>query len=129
MLRRLPVRPKRPTPRRKSAPAPRIKLRRVVDLPHLARVRGLGCILCRKAGRGWVAAEAHHIKRKPDGSLYGASQKAGDHEAIPLCPDLHHWNGVHRQSKLSHREFERQYGNELDLLEETMRELSVAEVG
>jgi len=58
--------------------------------------------------------EGHHIRRKPDGSLYGGHDKAGDHEMIPLCRDLHHWNGA--GAPMSHRAFEAEFGNELDLL-------------
>jgi hypothetical protein len=114
------LRAQRATPRRSAPPAPRIKTRREEDPDYLAWVRTLPCICCRHEGRAQTGrTEAHHIRRKADGSTYGASQKAHDREAIPLCNDRHHWNGVHCASTLSHHAFESTYGNERDLLAET----------
>ena len=97
-----------------------IKPLRQEDPERLARVRKLPCLGCLKDKVPQASpTEAHHIKRKEDGTLYGGSQKAHDRESIPLCSRRHHWNGVHCQSKLSHREFERRYGDERALLAET----------
>ena len=101
-----------------------MKLERVVDVDHMMRVKKLGCIVCRHLGYGWRTADAHHIKRGPDGQKLGLGQKVGDREVIPLCPDRHHWNGSQVQMPMA--EFERLYGNELDLLNETLAMLEVA---
>ena len=118
LVRRTPLRSgaKRLAPRRTR---PRtFKAERRVDLERLRRVRALPCLGCLLDGvRQTSPTEAHHIRRKADGSTYGASQKAHDDETIPLCSRAHHWNGVHVASKLSHKEFERRYGNERELLE------------
>ena len=53
---------------------------------HMARVAGLGCILC-----GYSAASVHHCIS----GRYG-SRKASDFDTIPLC-HLHHQgaDGIH----------------------------------
>jgi hypothetical protein len=107
-MKRTPLRPRRT---RKHT----IKPERVVDPEHRERVRALPCIACIKAGIVQASpTEGHHIRRMPDGSFYGAHEKAGDHEMIPLCRDLHHWNGA--GAPMSHRAFEAEFGNELELL-------------
>lgn len=84
-MKRTPLNPKRLTPRRKGAPSPRIKPKRVVDPEHLKRVRALPCIVCQA-----VPVEAHHIR---DG--VGMGQKAGDHEAKAFR-DHCHGSGIPR---------------------------------
>lgn len=130
LVRRTPLRSgaKRLAPRRTR---PRtIKAERRVDLERLRRVRALPCLGCLLDGvKQTSPTEAHHIRRKADGSTYGASQKAHDDETIPLCSGAHHWNGVHVASKLSHKEFERRYGNERELLDLTDRALKCGDEG
>ena len=99
------------------------KPERVVDVAHMMRVKRLGCIVCRNLKLGWVAADAHHIRRGPDGQKLGMRQKAGDREVIPLCLK-HHWNGSEGEYTMA--EFEAQFGNELDLLAQTLALLEVA---
>jgi hypothetical protein len=97
-----------------------IKPLRQEDPERLARVRKLPCLGCLKDKIVQDSpTEAHHIKRQADGQFYRGGQKAHDRETIPLCSGRHHWNGVHCQAKLSHREFERRYGDERELLAET----------
>jgi len=118
----------RTKPRRKGPPTPRIKPGRVEDPEHLARVRSLPCIACQIGGTEQVfATEAHHIRRDSYRTCYGVAQKAGDHEAIPLCK-LHHWNGYFCQSLgWSLASFEAKYGNERDLLARTLEALKTQE--
>lgn len=112
-----------------KARAPRIKPRRVVDEAYLKRVRALPCLLCVREGLQQTSrTDAHHIRRRPDGSFYGMKEKAGDYETVPLCAGTHHWNGVHCQSKLSHRAFEAKYGDERLLVAETQQLLKAQEV-
>lgn len=104
--------------------------KRQEDPAHLNRIRALPCIACEHLGVEQDSpTESHHIRRRADGQLYGASQKAHDREAIPLCQKRHHWNGVHCASKLSHREFEATFGNERDLLTKTMERLGEEALG
>lgn len=50
---------------------------------HLDYVRHRPCCLCGKVG-----VEAHHLLRPWSGTR-GMGMKAGDQNAIPLCPDHH----------------------------------------
>lgn len=91
---------------------------RIKDPEHMRRVRALPCIACQIAGVNQVtASECHHIRRRADGQPYGASQKAHDTETIALCHACH-WNGV--GSIYTRREFEEKFGNERDLLAQTL---------
>lgn len=94
---------------------------RIIDPAHMRRVRALPCIACQIAGvQQGTETECHHIRRDSSGAIYGMSQKAHDTETIPLCK-FHHWNGV--VSLFSHREFEEKFGNERDLLAQTLETL------
>jgi len=94
---------------------------RVIDPEHMRRVRALPCIACQILGVSQSShTEAHHIRRGADGQPYGTSQKAHDTETIPLCT-MHHWNGVN--SIYTRREFEEIFGNERDLLAQTLETL------
>lgn len=81
------------------------------DPKHLDRVRELGCCIC-----GTHPASAHHIRHGQ-----GMSQKADDHEAIPLC-HYHHQGpqGIHT---LGTRTWQARYGTEEKLLEYTLAQL------
>ena len=84
---------------------------------HLQLVRAQPCLLC-KPGEQRSITEAHHIKRDTTtGQPLGGSQKAGHFEVLPLCQKKHHWNSVY--VSMGSREFERLYGNELEMLERT----------
>ncbi len=121
---RKPLAPRRLNPRRQGPKAPRIKPKRAEDPERLAKVRRLPCIVCRREGLlQRTPTEAHHLKRKPDGGRWGASQKAPDRFTIPLCFD-HHWNGSRQTPPfrpISLAQFEELHGSELELLEETDR--------
>lgn len=89
------------------------KNRTAAEKAHLSKVASLGCIACRKLGFEGTMAEIHHIRVG-----MGMGQRNDDYHAIPLCP-FHHRQGpdaVH----VSPAAFERKFGNELDLLDETM---------
>jgi hypothetical protein len=122
------MRTTRTTSRRKGPPTPRIKAGRVEDPAHLARVRSLPCIACEISGTAQTTpTESHHIRRDSLRTCYGKGQKAGDHEAIPLCK-LHHWNGsVCQCLGWSLASFEAKYGNERDLLVRTLEALKTTE--
>lgn len=85
-----------------------------MDKVYMGLVAELGCIVCRNMGFPDSPAEVHHIK-----SGVGMGQKSSNFDVIPLCP-VHHRNGdygtaYHRGPK----EFEKRYGTELKLLEQT----------
>ena len=81
-----------------------------------AAIRASGCIVCRKQGYD-SPAEIHHI-------LSGGRRMGHDH-VIGLCA-VHHRGQVNNEEAVSRHpwrtEFEKRYGTELELLEQT-REL------
>lgn len=115
MLRKTPLRPKRPTPRRKGTPAPRIKPGRVEDPEHLTRVRSLPCSVCGAS----APSAAHHIRDRQ----VGAGQKAGDDEAIPLC-HAHHQDSPVAFHVMGLEAWEAQFGTQRDHLAKTLRRLA-----
>ena len=75
---------------------------------HLTAVAVLGCIVC---GRH---AEVHHLR-----TGVGMGQRSSDYLAIPLCPDHHRNGGYGVAFHAGRKGFERNFGNEVELLEET----------
>jgi len=115
LRRRTPLSPKR---KRKRV----LKPERVVDEAHLRRVRALGCIVCWLRGLGWIRAESHHPKDET-----GAGEKAGDDEAIPLCPRHHRTGGFGVAFHAGSTEFRKRYGSERELLRLTRLRLHYQE--
>lgn len=85
---------------------------------HLERVVSLGCVVCRNLGYGPTPAMAHHIL-----TGQGMSQRAGHFCVIPLCSDHHQNGGFGVAIHAGQKTFERMYGSELDLLDQTIEEL------
>lgn len=85
---------------------------------HMAAVSALGCIVCRREGKGPTPADAHHLLR--------GGKKIGDKATIPLCV-WHHRSGIKTPEIVSRhpwkKEFEKRYGTESELLELTLAEL------
>lgn len=81
---------------------------------YMRDIASLGCIVCRKTGKGKTPAEAHHL-------LHGGRQ-IDDFHTIPLCVP-HHRAGVNTAEFVSRhpwrKEFEARYGSEAELLELT----------
>jgi len=79
---------------------------------HMGLVAALGCVLCRRLGFGFTAAEVHHIR-----TGVGGAERASDFLTLGLCPEHHRGpTGFHG---LGARAFERRYGiDELGLLAE-----------
>ena len=80
------------------------------DKLHFSKVSELGCMICGSP------AEIHHV-----GTYMGGGRD--NKKVIPLCP-IHHRNGgygvaIHAGKK----EFERLYGSEQDMLDETLMRL------
>lgn len=95
------------------------------DRAHMARVAELGCIVCFNLGRGYIAAEIHHLKTNPLSGLHlGLGQRASHKHTIPLCPDHHrggHGIGYHGGPW----EFAKRYGSEVELWEQVCRMLAI----
>jgi len=85
---------------------------------HMGRVAALGCVVCRNLGHGPTPAQVHHIREGQ-----GTGQRAGHFLTIPLCSDHHQWGGPGVAFHADRRAFERLYGSELDLLDQTIGEL------
>jgi hypothetical protein len=69
---------------------------------HMGKVAALGCVLCRRLGFGFVAAEVHHLR-----CWAGGAERASDFLTIGLCPPHHRGDeGIHG---LGPRAFERRY--------------------
>lgn len=95
--------------------APRAHTR--AESAHLARVKGLGCVLCARLGLTQESStSAHHIR-----TGMGAQERAPDWLTVALCEFGCHQgdSGIHRsQARLRQAKC-----TELDLLADTLREL------
>ncbi|WP_336242108.1 Ref family recombination enhancement nuclease [Enterobacter cloacae] len=90
------------------------------DSLHLSRVDALGCIVCRNHNLGETPAEIHHIR-----SGQGISQRADHRKSIPLC-HMHHRNGGYGVAiHAGRKQWEKNFGTELQLLEQVQLELGV----
>lgn len=86
---------------------------------HIARVVGMGCIVCVNLEYGETPAVPHHIGNSSMG------MKSTNYEVIPLCPH-HHNQGPVGESVHSGREsFEANFGTEQELLLQTLQWLSL----
>lgn len=85
-------------------------------------VASLGCVACRNHGYGETPAQVHHVREGQ-----GIAQRASDFETIPLCPP-HHLGTAHPIVPSIHKQktrFEREFGTERELLEQTIREVEL----
>ena len=82
---------------------------------HMTRVAELGCIvLCGNGMRCKRPAEIHHIRHR-----IGIGRRSSHFETIPLC-DFHHRNGNYGEAIHAGKvAWEKRYGTELQLLEQT----------
>ena len=88
---------------------------------YLKDVSSLGCVICRNLGFGASFAEIHHVR-----TGQGMAQRASNFETIPLCPP-HHRGTLHPMVPSIHldkRRFEREFGTELELLAQTIRDVN-----
>jgi hypothetical protein len=85
---------------------------------HLAKVAGLGCILCRTLGLGETRAERHHLREGQ-----GVGQKASHFLTVPLCTEHHRGKiGFHGLGRSGF--YQRYKLDELDLLALTLEALA-----
>lgn len=85
---------------------------------YMDAVARLGCVVCRNLGYGDSPAAIHHIREGQ-----GTSQRAPNHLIIPLCGNHHQNGGKGVAIHADQRHFERLYGSELDLLDQTIGEV------
>lgn len=89
---------------------------------HMSAVADLGCVVCRNLGYGKTPAELHHPR-----FLAGGGQKSSDDDVIPLCPNHHRLGGYGIAYHAGAKEWERRYGTEEILLEQTRLEMATKE--
>lgn len=82
---------------------------------YMEVVASLGCVVCRNLGHGITPATIHHIR-----AGQGLSQRAGHHLVIPLCKPHHQDGGKGVAFHADERAFEKQYGTEQQLLDQTI---------
>lgn len=76
------------------------------------------CIVCRNEGLGDSPAELHHPR-----FLAGGGQRASHLDVIALCPMHHRLGGYGVAFHAGPVAWEKKYGTEAELLEQTRREL------
>ena len=101
------------TAMKKKARKPATKAER----DHMGVVAGLCCVVCRNLGYGDSPAEVHHVRY-----LAGGGQRSSNLDTIPLCPPHHRLGGYGVAFHAGPEEFERRYGTEAELLEQTKNE-------
>lgn len=117
-MKRSPLRPKRPTPRRQAPErVQHVRSKPKAGAPptaqekrHMDRVAALGCLVCRSP------AELHHVTSD------GLKRIARSHQrVVPLCPRHHriHVGSAESVEYLGHAGFTIRYG--IDLLSEADR--------
>ncbi|WP_353191395.1 Ref family recombination enhancement nuclease [Pandoraea pnomenusa] len=100
----------------KKSSRPRAKK---AEREHMGIVAGLSCIVCRNLGFGESPAEVHHVR-----FLAGGAQRSGHTNTIPLCPLHHRIGGYGVAFHAGPAEFQRRYGTEEQLLEQTRCEMA-----
>jgi hypothetical protein len=89
---------------------------------HMGVVAGLCCVVCRNLGYGDSPAEVHHVRY-----LAGGGQRSSNLDTIPLCPRHHRIGGYGVAIHAGQEEWERLYGTEAQLLEQTRRETGITQ--
>jgi hypothetical protein len=72
--------------------------------------------VCRREGWGFSPPHIHHIRHG-----VGLSQRSHWSLAIPLCPNHHQNGGYGIALHAGKKEFERKFGSEVELLQETIK--------
>jgi hypothetical protein len=87
---------------------------------HMGVVAGLYCVVCRNLRLGESPAEVHHVRY-----LAGGGQRSGNMDTIPLCPNHHRLGGYGVAIHAGQETWERNFGTEAELLEQTRRETGI----
>lgn len=82
---------------------------------HYEKLSKIGCIVCRNLGYGYSAPHIHHIRHGA-----GIGQKSHWSLAIPLCPNHHQHGGYGVALHAGQKTFEKKYGSESELLQQTL---------
>jgi hypothetical protein len=90
----------------------------VAEKKHLQSLTDLGCIACLLVGIRTPSVEIHHLRKG-----VGMGQRSNHYRAIPLCAPHHRTGGYGIALHAGQKAFERKYGTEEDLLEETMKRI------
>lgn len=85
------------------------------DKQWLNDICRLGCVVCSNLGNIGSPAEVHHLR-----SGVGAAQKSTDQRSIPLCPMHHRLGGYGVAFHAGQRVWQEKFGNEEDLLAQTV---------
>jgi hypothetical protein len=72
--------------------------------------------VCIREGWGYSPPHIHHIRHG-----VGLSQRSHWSLAIPLCPNHHQNGGYGIALHAGQKEFERKFGSEVELLQETIK--------
>jgi len=84
---------------------------------HEAKLREMGCIVCRLHLGVWTMPSLHHLREQTGGAM-----RSSDFDAIPLCPPHHqHADGTRKFGgevgyHFSPAKFEERYGTQRELL-------------
>ena len=84
------------------------------DRERFNKLSELGFIVCRNLGYGYSPPEVHHLL-----TGCGMGQRATNDRTIPLCPNHHRCGGHGIAIHAGQREFEKRYGTETELLDQT----------
>ncbi|APC43937.1 hypothetical protein P19250A_0052 [Methylophilaceae phage P19250A] len=82
---------------------------------HYEKLFKIGCIVCRNLGFGYSAPHIHHIRHG-----VGLSQRSHWSLSIPLCPNHHQHGGYGIALHSGQKTFEKKYGTESELLQQTL---------
>ena len=82
---------------------------------YYEKLSQIGCIVCRNIGNGYSAPHIHHIRHG-----VGLGQRSHWSLAIPLCPMHHQHGGFGVALHAGQKTFEKKYGTESELLQQTL---------
>ena len=82
---------------------------------HYEKLSQIGCIVCRNLGFGYSAPHIHHIRHG-----VGLAMRSHWSLAIPLCPMHHQHGGFGVALHAGQKSFEKAFGTESELLQQTL---------
>jgi len=91
---------------------------------HLDKVAALGCIVCRNIGLGWHPAMIHHLRYGR-----GLSQRSDHFKTLPLCGTHHQHGGFGVAFHAGPRQFQKNFGTEIELLDQVKSLLEMGAEG
>lgn len=91
------------------------------DKLHFERLVEMGCIVCKIHLGVYTHPEIHHLR-----SGCGAGQRSDNNHTIPLC-HTHHRTGGHGVAVHAGKQtWEKNFGTEMELLEQVNNELGIS---